>query len=114
MTANCVDLIRSAVNGKMSDDELISLYERVKKMRETISRRKDRVSDLNAEIKRQIRTRGEEKIAELEKQMEASATDFVRLNQLTEEKEEQERLLEEKMERYVYLCDLADRIAEQS
>lgn len=56
----------------------------------------------------------EEKIAELEKQMEASATDFVRLNQLTEEKEEQERLLEEKMERYVYLCDLADRIAEQS
>lgn len=65
MTANCVDLIRSAVNGKMSDDELISLYERVKKMRETISRRKDRVSDLNAEIKRQIRTQGEEKIAEL-------------------------------------------------
>ena len=56
----------------------------------------------------------EEKIAELEKQMEVSATDFVRLNQLTEEKEEQERLLEEKMERYVYLCDLADRIAEQS
>ena len=46
--------------------------------------------------------------------MEASATDFVRLSQLTEEKEEQERLLEEKMERYVYLCDLADRIAEQS
>ena len=35
----------------------------------------------------------------------------MRLNQLTEEKEEQERLLEEKMERYVYLCDLADRIA---
>lgn len=55
----------------------------------------------------------EEKIADLEKQIELSATDFVRLNQLTKEKEEQEMLLEEKMERYLYLSDLADRIAGQ-
>lgn len=55
----------------------------------------------------------EEKIADLEKQIELSATDFVKLNKLTQEKEEQEILLEEKMERYLYLCDLADRIAEQ-
>ena len=55
----------------------------------------------------------EDHIADLEKQMELSATDFVRLNQLTREKEEQEKLLEEKMERYLYLSDLADQIAAQ-
>lgn len=55
----------------------------------------------------------EEKIDALEKQIERSATDFVKLNQLTKEKEEQEALLEEKMERFLYLSDLADRIAAQ-
>lgn len=55
----------------------------------------------------------EDHIADLEKQMELAATDFVRLNQLTKEKEEQEALLEEKMERFLYLSDLADRIAAQ-
>lgn len=55
----------------------------------------------------------EDHIVELEKQMELSATDFVRLNQLTREKEAQEKLLEEKMERYLYLSDLADQIAAQ-
>lgn len=55
----------------------------------------------------------EDYIVELEKQMELSATDFVRLNQLTREKEAQEKLLEEKMERYLYLSDLADQIAAQ-
>lgn len=55
----------------------------------------------------------EEKIGTLEKQIELAATDFVKLNQLTKEKEEQEALLEEKMERFLYLSDLADRIAAQ-
>lgn len=55
----------------------------------------------------------EKKIASLEKQMEVSATDFVRLEQLAREKEETEALLEEKMERYLYLSDLADRIERQ-
>lgn len=56
----------------------------------------------------------EEAIAALEKQMEQAATDFVKLHQLTEEKEEKEALLEEKMERYLYLSDLADQIAAQN
>lgn len=55
----------------------------------------------------------EDKITDLEKQIELSATDFVKLNKLTQEKEEQEELLEEKMERYLYLSDLADKIADQ-
>ncbi len=56
----------------------------------------------------------ENRLRELEKQMELSATDFVKLNRLLKEKEEQEALLEEKMERYLYLCDLAERIDRQS
>ncbi len=56
----------------------------------------------------------EEAIAALEKQMEQAATDFVKLHQLTEEKEEKEALLEEKMERYLHLSDLADQIAAQN
>lgn len=55
----------------------------------------------------------EEKIADLDKEMEASASDFVKLNQLTAEKDEAEAALEEKMERWVYLEELAAKIAEQ-
>lgn len=52
-------------------------------------------------------------IADLEKQMLLCATDFVKLNQLSEEKASQEALLDQKMERFLYLSDLADRIATQ-
>ena len=55
----------------------------------------------------------EEKIDMLEKEMETASTDFVKLNQLIAEKEEAERMLEEKMDRWVYLEELAARIAEQ-
>ncbi len=52
-------------------------------------------------------------LAALEGRMAQAATDFVKLGALTEEKEKTEKLLEEKMERYVYLTDLAERIAAQ-
>ena len=52
----------------------------------------------------------EEIIGELDRQIEASATDFMKLSSLTEEKERLSALLEEKMERYVYLADLAAQI----
>lgn len=55
----------------------------------------------------------ENEIAGLEKKIESAATDFVELNRLTQKKETQEKLLEEKMERYLYLSDLADQIAGQ-
>ena len=45
--------------------------------------------------------------------MAAVSTDFVKLNELTAEKEETEKLLEEKMDRWMYLEELAARIAEQ-
>ena len=55
----------------------------------------------------------EEKIENLDKEMQTASTDFVKLNQLVTEKEATEKLLEEKMDRWMYLEDLATRIAEQ-
>ena len=37
----------------------------------------------------------------------------MKLNELSKEKEETEKLLEEKYDRYVYLTDLAERIEAQ-
>lgn len=55
----------------------------------------------------------EEKIEKLESEMAAVSTDFVKLNQIMADKEEAENLLEEKMDRWMYLEELAARIAEQ-
>lgn len=55
----------------------------------------------------------EEKISALEADFSKYASDFVKLNELTQEKEAAEQQLEEKMERWMYLEDLAARIAEQ-
>ncbi len=55
----------------------------------------------------------EEKIGELDRQIEESSTVFGRLNVLMEEKAGTEQMLEEKMERWVYLNELAERIAEE-
>ena len=55
----------------------------------------------------------EERITALDKDIEASAHDFVKLNQLMAEKEGLEAALEEKMERWMYLEELAAKIAAQ-
>ena len=52
----------------------------------------------------------EEKIEKLEAEIPKFARDFVKLNELTKEKEQAEQQLEEKMERWMYLEDLAARI----
>lgn len=52
----------------------------------------------------------EEKMAALDEEIEASATNYGKLNELMMEKNELEILLEEKMERWVYLNDLAEKI----
>ncbi len=56
----------------------------------------------------------EDKIASLEDDIAASATNYGKLNQLMAEKEEAEQALEEKMERWMYLNDLAEKIAAQN
>lgn len=55
----------------------------------------------------------EEKIAELEEQISKCATDFIKLNELMQEKEKMEAELSDKMERWVYLNDLAEKIEAQ-
>lgn len=100
--------------GQASPSEKVRKEQRLKtekvkteKLKFTWQEQKDyeNIEDLIAGIENRLR--------ESEKQMELSATDFVKLNGLMKEKEEQEALLEEKMERYLYLSDLAERIAQQ-
>ena len=55
----------------------------------------------------------EEELERLDSDMMKNATNSVKLSELTKEKEEKEMLLEEKMERWVYLNDLAEKIKEQ-
>ena len=55
----------------------------------------------------------EERIEALDAEMMANATNSAKLSELTAEKEAVEQQLEEKMERWVYLNDLAEQIAEQ-
>lgn len=52
----------------------------------------------------------EQKIADLDDEMMKSATNSVKLNELMAKKEEAEKALEEKMDRWVYLNDLNERI----
>lgn len=52
-------------------------------------------------------------IAGLDEQIWAAASNYDKLNKLMGEKKEQEILLEEKMERWMYLNELAEKIAEQ-
>ncbi|GAB6103560.1 ABC-F family ATP-binding cassette domain-containing protein [Blautia glucerasea] len=56
----------------------------------------------------------EAKIEKLDADIMANATNSGKLNELTKEKEEAEALLEEKMDRWVYLNDLAERIEAQN
>lgn len=53
----------------------------------------------------------EEKLTALEADIARAATDYSRLTALMEQKEQTEAALEEKMERWVYLNDLAEQIA---
>lgn len=55
----------------------------------------------------------EEKIAALDGQMAASATDYVKLQELMEQKSALEQKLEERTERWLYLEELAEQIAAQ-
>lgn len=56
----------------------------------------------------------EEKIAALEAEIMANATNSGKLNELTKKKTEAEAALEEKMDRWVYLNDLAEKIQAQN
>ena len=52
----------------------------------------------------------EQEIADTEKAIASNSSDYVKLQELSDRKSELENKLEEKMERWVYLSDLAERI----
>lgn len=52
----------------------------------------------------------ENKVAKLDEEIQKAATQYSKLAELTEEKENVEKQLEEKMDRWVYLNDLAEKI----
>ena len=55
----------------------------------------------------------EETIAQVETDMSAAGSDYVKLQELTEKQTQLSAELEEKMDRWMYLTDLAERIAAQ-
>ncbi len=55
----------------------------------------------------------EEELAKIEKEMENSASEYTKLEELMKKKEEVEARLEEKMERWVYLSEIEERIRNQ-
>ncbi|HIX63215.1 MAG TPA: ATP-binding cassette domain-containing protein, partial [Candidatus Mediterraneibacter colneyensis] len=56
----------------------------------------------------------EDRIASIGRQIDANATNSVKLRELMAEQEEAQAALDEKMERWVYLNDLAEKIASMS
>ena len=94
-------------SGKKSSKEAAAAYKerpREKKLKFTYAEQKEYET-----IEQDIENL-EEKLAALEEEILKAATDFVKLNELSKEKEETEKALEEKMERYVYLMELAEKI----
>lgn len=55
----------------------------------------------------------EDRLAAIDQEMIENARDFVKLGELTKEKEEKSKLLDEKMERWEYLSDLDEKIKSQ-
>ena len=55
----------------------------------------------------------EDRVADIDKEIEKCVTDYVRLQELTDEKEEVKKQLDEKYERWTYLNELAEKIDEQ-
>ncbi|MEE3432949.1 MAG: ABC transporter ATP-binding protein, partial [Lachnospiraceae bacterium] len=52
----------------------------------------------------------EARLPEIDNEMAANASNFVKLNELTKEKEETEQALEEKMERWEYLSEIYEKM----
>ena len=79
-----------------------------------MQRRRQRIKTAAASARKSSNSALEEAIADLEQQMQDSARDYTALNGIIKEKEEKEALLEEKMDRWMYLNDLAEKIEAQA
>ncbi|NLL78498.1 MAG: ABC-F family ATP-binding cassette domain-containing protein [Clostridiales bacterium] len=92
-----------AQNGKASSEKKEKPRER--KLKFTYKEQRD-YDTIEAELQEL-----EEKLVSLDAQMLSAARDFVKLNELTKEKDEILKLQEEKLERWMYLEELAAQIA---
>ena len=102
-------------DGALTDDGLHNVKEkqkwntgREKKLKFSYQEQKD-YETIEADI-----AKLEEEIAYLEKSMLDCAHDFVKLREISEKKELAETNLEEKMQRWMYLEELAEKIAGQN
>ena len=88
-------------------DEEKNYKERVQKLKFTYKEQKEfeTIDDDIAAL--------ETRLSEIDDEMIKFATDFVKLKDLTEEKEKTENLLSEKMDRWMYLNELNEKIEEQ-
>ncbi len=95
---------KSAAKDAADDTSLKKIKNRQEKQRFSYKEQKE-YETIDAEI-----AALEEKIEKLESDMTENARDFVKLNELAKEKEKTELLLEEKMERWMYLQELAEKM----
>lgn len=95
---------RDNMKSCLKDDAKNTWKNREKKLRFTFKEQKEfeTIDDDIAAL--------EEKIEIIDKDISANATNSMKLGELVKEKEETEKVLEEKMERWVYLNDLNERI----
>ena len=97
----------SAASGKDGKEGSASAKPRSQKLKFSYQEQReyDTIDEVIADL--------EEKIAQKEAEIEASASQYGRLSELMDEKAELERQYEEKMERWVYLNELAEKINAQ-
>ena len=98
------EIIVSSGKQNRKDSRNISKQNREKKLKFSYQEQKD-WEVIESEIQAL-----EAQIAELDSQIEAVASDFVKLKDLMEEKEQKEADLDAKMERWMYLNELAEKI----
>jgi ATP-binding cassette subfamily F protein uup len=87
--------------------EIIEVREKTKKLKFSFKEEKE-YATIDEDI-----ANLEAKIVNLDAQLEGNATNYVKLQELMEEKQVAEDQLEEKMNRWIYLNDLADQIENQ-
>lgn len=95
---------KSAAKDAADDTSLKKIKNRQEKQRFSYKEQKE-YETIDAEI-----AALEEKIKKIESDMTENVRDFVKLNELAKEKEKTELLLEEKMERWMYLQELAEKM----
>ena len=105
-TATIVEKTKSLSSGETTQKGKPRLGEKKLKFTYKEQREYDTIDNEIAEL--------EMKIEKLDQEMMDNATNSMKLSELALEKEQTEVLLEEKMERWVYLNDLAERIEQQA